>query len=163
VSGVFASVAGALEIEISDVVPGTECFPSPGEHHDANVTVCVGFAKVLPEGIPRGNVERVEAVGSVEFDFGQRVMLLVGDGGVCHTGVSPTEQINLPASSAVASSDTVGCTDVPVFRRPVRRNPELIYNRPHHTIVAGTLTGRDPVDPVPDEDLQVVETERTML
>jgi hypothetical protein len=30
-------------------------------------------------------------------------------------------------------------------------------------IVAGTLTGRDPVDPVPDEDLQVVETERTML
>jgi len=37
------------------------------------------------------------------------------------------------------------------------------YNRPHQTIVAGTLTGRDPVDPVPDEDLQVVETERTML
>jgi hypothetical protein len=28
-------------------------------------------------------------------------------------------------------TDTVGCTDLPVFRRPIRRNPELIYNRPY--------------------------------
>ena len=29
------------------------------------------------------------------------------------------------------SLDTVGCNDLPVFRRPVRRNPEMIYNRPY--------------------------------
>ncbi|PSQ01473.1 hypothetical protein BRC95_12070 [Halobacteriales archaeon QS_5_68_33] len=35
----------------------------------------------------------------------------------------------VPAGSI---THTVGCTDVPVFRRPVRRNPELSYNRPYH-------------------------------
>ena len=33
---------------------------------------------------------------------------------------------------ALQRTRTVGCTDVPVFRRPVRRNPELIDNRPYH-------------------------------
>jgi hypothetical protein len=28
---------------------------------------------------------------------------------------------------------TVGCTDRPVFRRPVRRNPGMTYNRPYQS------------------------------
>ena len=31
-------------------------------------------------------------------------------------------------------TDTVGCTDVPVFRRPVRRHPELIDDRPYDSV-----------------------------
>ena len=31
-------------------------------------------------------------------------------------------------------TDTVGCTDVSVFRRPVRRHPELIDDRPYDTV-----------------------------
>jgi hypothetical protein len=33
----------------------------------------------------------------------------------------------------VTMTETVGCTDVPVFHRAVRRNPETTDNRPYET------------------------------
>jgi len=35
---------------------------------------------------------------------------------------------------------TVGCNDLPVFRRPIRRDPEMIYNRPYQLSVVASLT-----------------------
>jgi hypothetical protein len=38
-------------------------------------------------------------------------------------------------------TDTVGCNDLPVFRRAVRRNPEMTYNRPYERARAGPVSG----------------------
>ena len=63
-----------------------------------------------------------------------------------------------------SSSETVGCTDVPVFRRPIRRNPELIWQIYHFGIqvrfrkfVGRSESGCDPragsqSGPTPDLD-----------
>jgi hypothetical protein len=39
--------------------------------------------------------------------------------------------VEIDSLLAPVKDDTVGCNDLPVFRRPVRRNPEMIYNRPY--------------------------------
>jgi len=39
-----------------------------------------------------------------------------------------------PRSQTARYTDTVGCNFLPVFRRPVRRNPEMTYNRPYEPL-----------------------------
>jgi membrane protein len=38
-------------------------------------------------------------------------------------------------ANVVLGFHTVGCNDLPVFRRAVRRNPEMTYNRPYQTVI----------------------------
>ena len=74
-----------------------------------------GAAILGRTGVLEEVITGVESVADVLTDD--------GDGEVADA----TVVVELPAVAA----DTVGYKDLPVFRRPIRRNPDMIDNRPY--------------------------------